>query len=146
MAEPSPPKGPSGISRPTLATGGLVASGAWSAPTGSVYGIMTGMSTTTTAANPNRITVPRLANIGNYKDEDGNSYTACCVKEHDMILTARWCGARVHATAGLRVPTLEGVEVAFVGDWIVRDADGIVYIYTDEDFKRDFRALTSRDF
>lgn len=116
----------------------MVASGGWTTTTGGVYG----MPTTTL---PNRVTTPRLANIENYTDEDGNRYTAIKVKEHDMTLTARWVGARVHATAGLRVPTLEGVEVAFLDDWIVRDADGIVYIYTDEDFKRDFRALTARD-
>lgn len=83
----------------------------------------------------------------NYRDESGNEYEASRIEGSPESLrrVAKWVGARVHGSAGLRVPTLEGVEVAFVGDWIVRDEDGIVYIYTDEDFKREFREATARD-
>lgn len=83
----------------------------------------------------------------NYRDAEGAEYEAAQVEENRESLrrVAKWVGARISGTAGLRVPTMEGVQVAFVGDWIVRDEDGIVYIYTDEDFKSEFREATTRD-
>lgn len=74
-------------------------------------------------------------------DSSGNKYRAERVEEDTSKLkrAAQWVGGRPYEGTGIRVPTLEGVEVAFIGDWIVKDKDGIVYIYTDEDFKRDFR-------
>lgn len=50
---------------------------------------------------------------------------------------ARWVGAAIY-DAGLRVPTLDGVEAAFVGDWVVRDQQGRVFVYTDENFHNEF--------
>ena len=83
----------------------------------------------------------------NYRDAEGAEYEATKVEESQESLrrVAKWVGARISGTAGLRVPTMEGVQVAFVGDWIVRDQDGIVYIYTEEDFKSEFREATARD-
>lgn len=83
----------------------------------------------------------------NYRDAEGSEYEATKVEGSPESLrsVAKWVGARISGSAGLRVPTMEGVQVAFVGDWIVRDEDGIVYIYTDEDFKSEFREATARD-
>lgn len=60
-------------------------------------------------------------------------------KAVDNEKLAKWIGGAVY-DAGLRVPTLEGVEVAFSGDWVVRDEAGVVYIYADEDFINEFIA------
>lgn len=86
--------------------------------------------------------------FANYRDSEGAEYESAKIEANEQSLrrVAKWVGARVSGSAGLRVPTLEGVQVAFVGDWIVRDEDGIVYIYTDEDFKSEFREATARDF
>jgi len=60
----------------------------------------------------------------------------------EMARIAKWVGARVYPTTGLRVPTLEGVTAAFIGDWIVVDEDGIVEVYDNTDFSHEFKRRT----
>lgn len=59
---------------------------------------------------------------------------------------ARQVGARNQEGVGLAVPTLEGVLPAFVGDWITVDQDGIVDIYTEENFSKEYKYVLEPAF
>ena len=76
-----------------------------------------------------------------YENREGQIFEAeQLVSDKDELeRVARWVGAKVFPTSGLRVPTLEGVQALFIGDWVVKDEDGIVYLYDNTDFANEFK-------